>query len=123
MSIKLPVFAGFFDNVEGEAVLELHARGAEDGSEGSRGATLLADDLADLAGGDAKAKQGSVAVGSCIHDNTGRIVHERLRDLSYQINQRLHRAICLHWLHRLGHHHTPWESALSPYSAWRLISR
>ena len=45
-----------FDDIEGEATLELHAGGAEDGSQGTRGAALFADNLANIAGSDVKAK-------------------------------------------------------------------
>jgi hypothetical protein len=47
-----------FDDIEGEAALEFHAGGAEDRAEGTRGAALLADDLANVAGSDVEAKDG-----------------------------------------------------------------
>ena len=45
-----------FDDIEREAALQLHAGGAEDGSQGTRGAALFADNLANIAGSDVKAK-------------------------------------------------------------------
>ena len=55
--------AAGLDDIEGEAALELHAGGAEDGSQGARGASLFANHLADIAGGDVETEDGSVLVG------------------------------------------------------------
>jgi hypothetical protein len=47
-----------FDDIEGEAALQLHAGGAEDGAKGTRGAALFADHLANVTGSDVEAKDG-----------------------------------------------------------------
>jgi hypothetical protein len=51
------------DDIEREAALQLHAGGAEDGSQGTRGAALFADDFADVRGGDMEAKDGGFLFG------------------------------------------------------------
>jgi hypothetical protein len=65
-----------FDDIEGEATLELHAGGAEDGTKGARGAALLPDDLADIAGGDVKSKDGGFLFGNGFYTNGVGIVDE-----------------------------------------------
>ena len=57
------------DDVEGEAALEFHAGGTEDGAQGARGATLLADDFADVAGGDVETEDGGLLIGKDFDSN------------------------------------------------------
>jgi len=64
------------DDIEREAALQFHAGCAEDGTQGARGATLLPDDLTDVAGGDVEAKYGCVLVSKDFHSNRIGIVDE-----------------------------------------------
>lgn len=50
-------------DVESEPVLGLHTGGAEQGSYGSRGPALLANNLAEIGLGDSQAQQGCFALG------------------------------------------------------------
>jgi len=51
------------DDVESETVAELHAGGAKDGSQRTRGAPLLADHFTDIAWSDAEPQYGYIIVG------------------------------------------------------------
>jgi hypothetical protein len=64
------------DDIEGEAALELHAGGAEDGTKGARGASLFANDFTNVAGSDVKAKDGGFLVGNCFDADRVGIVDE-----------------------------------------------
>ena len=64
------------DDIEREAALQFHAGCAEDGTQGARGATLLPDDLTDVAGGDVEAKYGCVLVSKDFHPNSIGIIDE-----------------------------------------------
>jgi hypothetical protein len=64
------------DDIEREAALQFHARRAKDGTQGARGATLLSDDLPDVAGGDVEAKDGCLAVSKDFHPNRIGIIDE-----------------------------------------------
>ena len=55
--------AAGLDDIEGAAALELHAGGTEDGTQGARGTSLLANHFADIAGGDVETEDGCVLVG------------------------------------------------------------
>ena len=64
------------DDIEREAALQFHAGRTEDGTQGARGATLLSDDLTDIAGGNVEAKYGCVLVSKDFHPNRIRNVDE-----------------------------------------------
>ena len=64
------------DDIEREAALQFHAGCAEDGTQGARGATLLSDDLTDIAGSDVKAKYGRLLVSKDFHPNRICVIDE-----------------------------------------------
>jgi hypothetical protein len=64
------------DDVEREATLQFHAGRTKDGTQGARGATLLSDDLTNVAGGDVEAKYRRLLVGKDFHTNRIGIIDE-----------------------------------------------
>jgi hypothetical protein len=64
------------DDIEREAALQFHAGCTEDGTQGARSATLLADDFSNVAGSDVEAKYGCVLVGKDFHPNRIGIIDE-----------------------------------------------
>lgn len=78
------VFMADLDDIQRETVLEFHAGGTEDGSQRARGASLLADDLADIVAGDMQTENDSVLLAENLHSNGVRIVNQSTGDLSHQ---------------------------------------
>ncbi len=82
--VALRVVVGFavivgstgLDNVEREAALQFHAGRSKDGTQRTRGATLLSDDLTDVAGGDVEAKYSCLLVSKDFHPNSIGIIDE-----------------------------------------------
>ncbi len=64
------------DDIEREAALQFHAGRTKDGTQGARGATLLSDDLTDVAGGDVEAKYGRLVISKGFHTNRIGIIDE-----------------------------------------------
>ena len=64
-------------------MVQLHAGGAEDSAQGARGAALLADDLANVTGGDMEAKYGGVLVSKDFNPDRIRIIDEGPSNLSH----------------------------------------
>jgi hypothetical protein len=64
------------DDIEREAALQFHAGRTKDGTQGARGATLLSDDLTNVAGSDVEAKYGCVLVGKDFDPNCIGIIDE-----------------------------------------------
>jgi hypothetical protein len=52
------MFSTGLDDVEGETALQLHTGRSKDGPQRARSASLLSDDLTDIAGGDMETKNG-----------------------------------------------------------------
>jgi hypothetical protein len=73
--VRMVASAGL-DDIEREAALQFHAGRTKDGTQGARGATLLSDDLAYVAGGDVEAKYGCVLVGKDFHPDRIGIIDE-----------------------------------------------
>jgi hypothetical protein len=69
------------DDFEREAVAVLHADGGEDGADGARGSPQLADDFADIFGGDAEAEDGASFFLDSVDKDLIGSVDERFRDL------------------------------------------
>jgi hypothetical protein len=65
--------SGFYD-IERESALQLHAGGAEDRSQRTRGTTLFANDLANVAGSNVKAKDGGFLFGEGFYTDSVGIV-------------------------------------------------
>jgi hypothetical protein len=57
------------DDIEREAALQFHAGRTKDGTQRARGATLLSDDLTNIAGSDVKAKYGRILVREDFYSN------------------------------------------------------
>ena len=62
------------DDIEREAALQFHAGRTKDGTQRARGATLLADDLTNVAGSDVEAKDGGFLFGESFYADGVRIV-------------------------------------------------
>lgn len=69
-------FTTGLDNVEREAALQFHAGRSKDGPQRARGASLLSDDLTDIAGGDMKAKNGRLLFGNSLYSDRVGIVDQ-----------------------------------------------
>jgi len=74
--------AGFHD-IERETALQFHAGCTKDGTQGARGAALLADDLANVTGGDMEAKYGCVLVSKDFNPDRISIIDEGPSNLSH----------------------------------------
>ncbi len=94
------------DDVEGEAALELHAGGTEDGAQGARGSTLLADHLADVASRDMEAKDGGFLFGEDLDANSVRVVHQCTGNFSQQELHFRHSKTAVQRVRCLGHTYT-----------------
>lgn len=75
--------ASGLDDVEREAALEFHAGGTEDGTQGARGAALLADDFAYVAGGDVEAEDGGLLFGKDFNLNRVGIIDQGSSDFRH----------------------------------------
>jgi hypothetical protein len=67
---------GRFDNVEREATLQLHTGRAKDGSQGTRRATLLPNDLSNVARSDVEAKYGCFLLGESFDTDRFGIINQ-----------------------------------------------
>jgi hypothetical protein len=79
VGVRVRVIVGFttgLDNVEREAALQLHAGRSKDGPQRARGASLLSDDLTDIAGGDMEAKNGRFLLGNSLYPDRVGIVDQ-----------------------------------------------
>ncbi len=70
------MFTTGLDDVEREAALQLHTGRSKDGSQRARGASLLPDDLTDIAGGDMQAKNRRFLLGNSLDTDRGGIVYQ-----------------------------------------------
>jgi hypothetical protein len=82
--VRLGKGATGFDDIEAEAALEFHAGRAKDRAKRTGGATLFADDLADVAGSDMEAEDGGFLFGESFDTNGICVVYERARDFRHQ---------------------------------------
>ncbi len=87
------------DDIQGEPALELHAGGTENGTKRARGAPLLTNHFADIAGGDVETEDGSLLVGQDFNFDSVGIVDESPGNFQHQ---GLHLgdselAIRMHW--------------------------
>jgi hypothetical protein len=64
------------DDIEREAALQFHAGRTKDGTQGARCATLLSDDLPNVAWGDMEAKDGRLLLSKDFHPNRIGIIDE-----------------------------------------------
>lgn len=71
MVIVRMMFTTRLDDVERETALQLHAGRSKDGPQRARGASLLSDDLTDIARGDVEAKNSRFLLGKGL--NTDRV--------------------------------------------------
>ncbi len=78
LSVKVVRMVGSagLDDIEREAALQFHAGRTKDGTQGARGATLLSDDLTNIAGGDVEAKYRCVHVSHDFYPNRIGIIDE-----------------------------------------------
>jgi hypothetical protein len=76
----------FLEDVERVAAMELHADGAENGANRTRGAALLADDFADVLGRDAETEDGALVAADGLDLDGSRFVYQRLGDFADQID-------------------------------------
>lgn len=76
VGIVVVVSSTGLDDIEREAALEFHAGCAEDGTQGARGATLLPDDLTDVARSDVEAKDGCLLISKDFHPNRIGIIYQ-----------------------------------------------
>ena len=67
MVIVRMMFTTGLDDVERETALQLHAGRSKDGPQRARGASLLSDDLTDIARGDVEAKDSSLLLGKGLY--------------------------------------------------------
>src|SRR5512140_100694 len=70
--------SGLFNDLEIEAPLQLHPRGAEDDPDGSRRPSLLADHLAEVLRGDFELEDGGLFSLELGNLHAVRLVHQRL---------------------------------------------
>src|ERR1700692_1625815 len=77
--------AFLLDDVEREAVEQLHAGRAENGAHGSGRSALFSDHLADVAGVDAETKNGRVGLGDCLNGSPSRMVYQCLCHSGYEL--------------------------------------
>jgi hypothetical protein len=70
-----------FDDVEGEAALELHAGCTEDSAKGTRCAALLANYFADVAGSDMKPKYRRILFVKNLYTNRFGVIDQRAGNL------------------------------------------
>jgi hypothetical protein len=74
MVIVRLMFTTGLDDVERETALQLHAGRSKDGPQRARGASLLSDDLTDIARGDMEAKNGCLLLGKGLYTDCVGIV-------------------------------------------------
>jgi hypothetical protein len=86
------------DDVEGEAVTELHAGGTENGAERACGPALLADDFADVGGGYMEAQDGNFTIGDSVHLYGCGIVYESADDLAHQTLHTWNGILAVAWI-------------------------
>ncbi len=72
------------DDVEGEAVLELHAGSTENGAQGTSCAALLANDFANVAGGDMEAEDSGILIGYDFNLHRVNIINEGPGNFQHQ---------------------------------------
>ena len=72
-----------FDDVERETALQFHAGSTENGAERTRSASLLADDLPNIAGRNVKAENRGIRTGQDFDLDRISIVHEGPSDFSH----------------------------------------
>ena len=75
-----------FNDIERVALLRLHTRRTKDRPQGSRRATLPANDLSDVVGREAKSQDNAVTVLNCFDGDLIRRVDQRARDGGDQVN-------------------------------------
>ena len=98
-----------FDDVEREAVLELHAGGAEDGAQRARGASLFANDFTDVSGRDVEAEHRGVLIGEDFDLDRVGIVDQGAGDLRHQGLHFGHSEVVVGQRSRVGHSYTSRE--------------
>lgn len=74
-----------FNDIERKAVLELHAGGAQNGSDGPCSSPLLADNFADITWIDAQPQYGGAGFDDDLNGYVFRMVDQSLRKASYKI--------------------------------------
>ena len=72
-----------FDDVEGEAVVELHAGCAQNRAQRACGPALFADDFADVRGSDTQAEYGVFIPGHSLHFHCLWVVNQGLGDFCH----------------------------------------
>lgn len=106
----------FFKDVEGEAMVQLHADGAQDGAHGARRAALLANDFADVPGGHAQLEDRVFFAVHRLHVDCCGLVHQGPRDLADQFLDFDHLLL-------LGHVRAPDRTAWKCRRPQRFLSR
>jgi hypothetical protein len=76
MVIVRMMFTTGLDDVEREAALQFHTGRTKDRPQRARGASLLPDDLTDIAGGDVEAKNGRFLFGNGLDSDRVGIVDQ-----------------------------------------------
>ena len=88
------------NNIKRKAVLELHTRRTENGTERARGAALLADDLAEVPGRYLQAQHGTArSIGENIQADGLWFVHQSPGDLEHK---RMHLGDSMILRHKMG---------------------
>ena len=90
---------------------QFHAGSTEDGTQGTCRPTLFADDFAEIAGGDAKAKHGRAGVLIHVYDDGIRFVDKRPRDFQHEGSHIVHGALLRLYFHSFSHSHTSTDVA------------
>ncbi len=84
VGIVVAVGSAGLDDIERESALEFHTGCAKDGTQRARGATLLPDDLPDVAGSDVKAKDSCFLISQDFHPNRIGIIYQGPGNLRHQ---------------------------------------
>jgi len=109
------------DDVESETVAELHAGRAQNGAQGSRCATLLANHLTDVAGRDTEAKHGYVVIGNCFDLDSRWFIDQSPNNF---LHQKLHSRNCIQsqtCFQTLSHSYTSEELACATFGFYGLL--
>ena len=81
-----------FQDFQREPAVEFHPRGAQERADGSRGAALFADDLAQVAGCDTQLQDGNLLALDFMDVNLVGQIYKGLRDV---FNKLFHFQVCL----------------------------
>jgi len=100
-----------FDDVEGEAVVELHAGCAQNRAQRACGPALFADDFADVRRSNEEAKHGGICFADRFYADSGWVVDKSLSDFGYKGSHIGHASMAADGFNCLSHSYTSGEFA------------